>query len=166
MTVTDVRKDPQTLTMTVAAVFDVPIERAWQLWADPRLLERWWGPPGYPATFIEHDLRAGGRTSYYMTGPEGDRSHGWWRVNLAEPPRRIELEDGFANENGEPNPDMPTMRMQVDLSERSGGGTQMAIVTTFPSEQAMEQLLTMGMDEGMRAALGQIDDLLRADAST
>ena len=57
------------------------------------------------------------------------------------------------------------MRMQVDLSERSGGGTQMAIVTTFPSEEAMEQL-TMGMDEGMRAALGQIDDLLRADAST
>jgi uncharacterized protein YndB with AHSA1/START domain len=166
MTVTDVRKDPQTLTMTVSAEFDVPIERAWQLWEDPRLLERWWGPPGYPATFVEHDLRAGGRTSYYMTGPEGDRSHGWWRVDLAEPPRRIELEDGFANENGEPNPDMPTMRMQVDLSERSGGGTQMAIVTTFPSEQAMEQLLTMGMDEGMRAALGQIDDLLRADAST
>ena len=166
MTVTDVRKDPQTLTMTVAAEFDVPIERAWQLWADPRLLERWWGPPGYPATFVEHDLRAGGRTSYYMTGPEGDRSHGWWRVNVAEPPRHIELEDGFANEDGEPNPDMPTMRMQVDLSERSGGGTQMAIVTTFPSEEAMEQLLTMGMDEGMRAALGQIDDLLRADAST
>jgi uncharacterized protein YndB with AHSA1/START domain len=166
MTVTDVRKDPQTLTMTVAAEFDVPIERAWQLWADPRLLERWWGPPGYPATFVEHDLSAGGRTSYYMTGPEGDRSHGWWRVNVAEPPRHIELEDGFAKDDGEPNPDMPTMRMQVDLSERSGGGTQMAIVTTFPSEEAMQQLLAMGMDEGMRAALGQIDDLLRADAST
>ena len=122
MTVTDVRKDPQTLTMIVFAEFDVPIERAWQLWEDPRLLERWWGPPAYPATFVEHDLRAGGRMTYYMTGPEGDRSHGWWRVEVAEPPRRIELEDGFATADGDPNPEMPTMRMRVDLSERAGGG--------------------------------------------
>jgi uncharacterized protein YndB with AHSA1/START domain len=86
-------------------------------------------------------------------------------VTAVEAPRRIELEDGFANADGEPNPEMPTMRMQVDLRERSGGGTEMEIVTTFPSEEAMQQLLTMGMDEGMRAALGQIDDLLRADVS-
>jgi uncharacterized protein YndB with AHSA1/START domain len=165
MTVTDVRKDPETLTMTVSTQFDAPIERVWQLWEDPRLLERWWGPPTYPATFVEHALRPGGRTTYYMTGPEGDRSHGWWRVTAVEAPRRIELEDGFANADGEPNPEMPTMRMQVDLRERSGGGTEMEIVTTFPSEEAMQQLLTMGMDEGMRAALGQIDDLLRADVS-
>jgi uncharacterized protein YndB with AHSA1/START domain len=165
MTVTDVRKDPQALTMTVTAEFDVPIERAWRLWEDPRLLERWWGPPTYPARFVEHDLRAGGRMSYYMTGPEGDRSHGWWRVNVAEPPRHIELEDGFADADGQPNPEMPTMQMQVDLSERAGGGTQMEIVTSFPSEEAMQQLLTMGMEDGMREALGQIDELLRADVS-
>ena len=108
--------------------------------ADPRLLERWWGPPTYPATFVEHDLRPGGRTSYYMTGPEGDRSRGWWKVIAAEAPSRIEFEDGFAGDDGEPNPEMPAMRMQVDLSERPGGGTRMAIVTTFPSTEAMEQM--------------------------
>ena len=166
MTVTGVQKDPENLTMTVSAEFDAPIERVWRLWQDPRLLERWWGPPTYPATFVEHDLRPGGRASYYMTGPEGDRSHGWWRVSVADAPRRIELEDGFASEDGQPNPDMPTMRMQVDLSERPGGGTQMAVVTTFPSAESMEQLLTMGMEEGITAAAGQMDDLLRADVSS
>ena len=164
MTVTDVRKDPATRTMTVSAEFDASIERVWELWQNPRLLERWWGPPTYPATFVEHDLRPGGRTSYYMTGPEGDRSRGWWKVIAAEAPSRIEFEDGFAGEDGEPNPEMPVMRMQVDLSERSGGGTRMAIVTTFPSTEAMEQLLTMGMEEGLTAAMGQMDDLLSADA--
>ena len=79
MTVTDVRKDPATRTMTVSAEFDASIERVWELWQNPRLLERWWGPPTYPATFVEHDLRPGGRTSYYMTGPEGDRSRGGGR---------------------------------------------------------------------------------------
>jgi len=164
VTVTDVRKDPTTRTMTVSAEFDAPIERVWELWQDPRLLERWWGPPTYPATFVEHDLRPGGRTSYYMTGPAGDRSGGWWKVIAAEPPRRIEFEDGFAGEDGEPNPGMPTMQMRVDLSERPRGGTHMAIVTTFPSTEAMEQLLTMGMEEGMTLAMGQMDGLLSADA--
>ena len=41
MTVTAVRKDPQALTMTIDAEFDAPPERVWQLWADPRQLERW-----------------------------------------------------------------------------------------------------------------------------
>ena len=164
MTVTDVRKDPTTRTMTVSAEFDASIERVWELWQNPRLLERWWGPPTYPATYVEHDLRPGGRTSYYMTGPEGDRSRGWWKVIAADAPSRIEFEDGFAGDDGEPNPEMPVMRMQVDLSARSGGGTRMAIVTTFPSAEAMEQVLTMGMEEGLTAAMGQMDDLLSADA--
>lgn len=30
---------------------------------------------------------------------------------------------------------------------------------------AMDQMLSMGMEEGMVAAAGQIDDLLRADVS-
>jgi hypothetical protein len=71
MTVTDVRKDPAALTMTVASEWDAPIARVWQLWADPRKLERWWGPPTYPATVVEHDLRPGGKVSYFMTSPRG-----------------------------------------------------------------------------------------------
>ena len=49
-----------------------PIARVWALWADPRKLERWWGPPTFPATVLEHDLRPGGKVSYYMTSPEGE----------------------------------------------------------------------------------------------
>jgi len=50
MTVTSVDKDLDDLTLTLTADFDAPIERVWELWADPRKLERWWGPPEYPAT--------------------------------------------------------------------------------------------------------------------
>ena len=47
MTVTAVRKDAEALTLTLDAEFEAPAERVWQLWADPRQLERWWGPPTY-----------------------------------------------------------------------------------------------------------------------
>ena len=49
MPVVEIHKDPQTLTMTVTAQFAVPVGRVWAAYADPRLLERFWGPPEWPA---------------------------------------------------------------------------------------------------------------------
>ena len=161
MTVKDVEKDPATLTMVVTAEFDAPVERVWQLWADPRQLERWWGPPTYPATVVDHDLVPGGTVSYVMTGPEGDKARGWWRILAVDAPHSLEVEDGFADDTGAPNPDMPSMIMSVVLSDE-GGVTQMVTTTTFPSREAMEQLVNMGMEDGLRAAMAQMDEILAA----
>jgi len=61
MPVTDVKHDLDALTLTITADFAAPVERVWDVYADPRQLERVWGPPGYPATFVDHDLVPGGR---------------------------------------------------------------------------------------------------------
>jgi len=159
MSVTDVQKDPASLTLTITSEFAAPVARVWQVWEDPRQLERWWGPPTYPATVVDHDLTPGGKVSYFMTGPEGDQHHGWWRVVAVDAPHRLEFEDGFADDTGTPNPDLPVTVTRVSLTEKAGR-TQMAIETTFPSLEAMEQVISMGAEEGMKAALGQIDDLL------
>ncbi len=160
MTVTAVRKDPARLTMTVDAEFDASPDRIWQLWADPRQLERWWGPPAYPATVTAHDLRTGGRVEYHMTGPSGDQPHGYWEVLEAEPPRRLVFRDGFANADGTPDSDMPLTEARVTITALGGGRTRMSIENRFPDAAAMEQLLGMGMEEGMREAVGQIDRIL------
>ena len=164
MTVTTVEKNTETLTLMITADLDAPIVRAWQLWADPRQLERWWGPPTYPATFVDHDLSPGGVVTYFMTGPEGDQSRGWWRVIEVNAPNRLEFEDGFADENGHPNLDMPTMNIRADLRDRPDGGTRMTITTSFSSLSDMETIIEMGMEEGMAAAIGQMDDLLVVEA--
>ena len=96
MTVTAVRKDPDALTLTLTAEFDASPERVWDLWADPRKHERWWGPPSYPATFTAHDLAPGGHVEYHMTGPTGDQPHGFWDIVEADPPTRLIFVDGFA----------------------------------------------------------------------
>ncbi|MDO8733190.1 MAG: SRPBCC domain-containing protein [Actinomycetota bacterium] len=160
MTVTKVLKDPSTCSMTVTAEFDAPLDRVWQLWADPRLLERWWGPPTYPATFLKHDLTEGGLVTYFMTGPEGDQPRGLWRVVEVAPPRLLVVEDAFADETGAAIADMPVTLMRVDLTERDVGGTSVSIRSTFASVEAMEQLVAMGMDEGVRQAMGQMDAIL------
>ncbi len=164
MPVKSVHKDPEKLTMTLTAEFDAPIDRVWQVWEDPRRLERWWGPPTYPATFVDHDLTPGGHVGYYMTGPEGDKHHGWWTVIAVEAPRRLEFEDGFADDSGNPNHQMPTTTTVVTLADQAGG-TVMTIETRFPSLEAMEQLVEMGMEEGFTGAVNQIDGLLAASSS-
>jgi uncharacterized protein YndB with AHSA1/START domain len=164
MTVTAVRKDPDALTMTLDAEFDASPERVWQLWADPRQLDRWWGPPTYPATFTKHDLAPGSRVEYHMTGPEGDQPKGFWDILEADAPHRLLVRDGFANDDGTPNEEMPTGEFVVTISEVGGGRTRMSIENRFPSQEAMEQLLAMGQEEGMKQALGQIDAILAEDA--
>lgn len=71
MTVTRVDTDYDNLTLTVIADFDAPIDEVWELWSDPRKLERWWGPPGSPTTFDKHDLSPGGEVTYFHAGPKG-----------------------------------------------------------------------------------------------
>ena len=143
-----------------AVVNSGSVERAWQLWADPRQLERWWGPPTHPATVVEHDLTPGAAVRYYMTSPEGEKYHGLWEVVSVDPPRSVELLDRFADDSGAANPDLPTTEMTVSLTERAGGGTVMTLRSTFASVEAMEQLVAMGMEEGLKEALGQIEAVL------
>jgi uncharacterized protein YndB with AHSA1/START domain len=163
MTVTAVHKDPHALTLTLDAEFDAPPERVWELWADPRQLERWWGPPTYPATFTKHDLTPGARIEYYMTSPEGERFGGFWEVEEVDPPRSLVVRDGFANEDGSPNTEMPVGQFRVQIVDAGEGRSRMSIVSKHPSTEAMELVLAMGMEEGLTAAVGQIDDILAED---
>lgn len=164
MTVTAVRKDPDALSMTITALFDASPERVWQLWADPRQLERWWGPPTYPATVTAHDLAPGSRVEYHMTGPDGDQPRGFWDIVEAVAPRSLVFRDGFANDDGTPNTDLPSTESRVTIEEIGDGRTRMSIDSIFPSREAMEQVLAMGMEEGLKQAVGQIDAILAEDA--
>lgn len=164
MPVTSIDMNEAALTMRVTSHYDAPVDRVWQMWADPSLLERWWGPPTYPATVTEHDLRPGGTVRYHMTGPEGDVHGGWWSISVVEPPHLLEFEDGFADADGGKNDQLPTISNRVTLEEE-GGRVRMTIETHFASTEAMSQLAAMGIEEGIRAATGQIDSLLEELAS-
>ena len=83
------------------------------------------------------------------------------------PRTRLEFEDGFADDPERPTPDMPVTTIRV-VARRAAPTAAPGWPSrpTFPSVDAMEQLIAMGMDEGMAEALGQIDELLQVDAST
>jgi len=159
MPVTSITSDPVALTLTAVGDYPVSVARLWKAWADPRQLERFWGPPVWPATFTRHDMTVGGRSEYFMSGPNGELSAGFWSFLRVEPEALFEIEDGFANPDGTANTDLPGTRMVVEFKE-TGDGSRFIATSTFPSVQAMENLVEMGMVEGLRGALGQMDDML------
>ncbi len=164
MPITDVIKDPHALTMRVTAEFPVSLRRLWDAYADPRQLERFWGPPTWPASFTRHDMAVGGRSEYTMRGPDGGTSSGYWEFLAVDAPRGFEVRDGFLRDDGTPNEDMPSMRMVFEFQE-TPTGSRVVTTTHFPSAEALQQLLEMGMEEGMRQAMGQMDAALADLAS-
>jgi uncharacterized protein YndB with AHSA1/START domain len=152
-------KDLENHTLTVTATFDHPQHKVWDLYADPRKLERIWGPPSHPATVVEHDLTPGGVMRYYMTSPEGEKYHGLWTITAVEPGRSFTADDFFADAEGNPLPDMPATHFSFTFTE-SDGRTTMRTISSYASSEALEQVLAMGMEDGMREAMGQIDGVL------
>lgn len=159
MPITEVVSNAEALTISIVADYPVPLARLWDAYADPRKLERFWGPREWPATFTRHDMAVGGYSHYHMTGPDGTISRGWFRFLTVTPHELIEVEDGFADENGTPNTSMPAMRMTFRF-EATESGSRFRSVTYFNSLEEMEKLVQMGMMEGMRSAMSQIDDVL------
>ena len=159
MTVITTTKDVESLTLTLVAEFDSTPDRVWEVWEDPRKLERWWGPPTFPATFTRHDFVVGGESRYFMTGPAGETPRGWWRIDAIEKPRRLDFANGLAGDDGEPAPDVEPMSGYVTF-EATDSGTRMTAVTCFVDAAQMQTFLDMGMQEGMTQAIGQIDALL------
>ncbi len=159
MTVISTIKDSENLTLTLVADLDATPEQVWAVWEDPRTLERWWGPPTWPATFTRHDFVVGGESRYHMTGPDGETSRGYWQMQAIDKPNRIDFMNGLAGPDGEPAPDMPPMSGHVTFEAR-GAGTRMTAVSRFLDLAQMETMLGRGMAEGMGEAIGQIDKIL------
>jgi len=159
MPVTDVQRDLDTLTLTITADFAAPPARIWQVYADPCQLEKVWGPPSYPATVVDHDLTPGGRMTYFMTGPDGDKHAGYWQITAVAKPTGFAFVDGFADLDFNPNPELPVSNNVFTFAEHDGG-TRATYVSTYESADALQTVLDMGVVEGASSAINQIDELI------
>ena len=154
MPLTSVTKDAGRLTLTVVGDYSVPQQRLWDAFADPRQLERFWGPPFAPATFTRHDMKVGGRAEYFLTGPKGEKWSGSWKFTAVNPISSFEAHDGEDNAEDENMPS--SMKFAFEATPT---GSRMTVVTQFSSIEAMEQV-AVGMEEGLRAAMPQLDAVL------
>ena len=170
MPVTNVTKDPENLTMTVVADFAAPLQRVWDAYTDPRQIEKFWGPPELPGDV--HPPRCVPRRFVRLLHDRPGRLHPRWLlgVDRCEGPRgpqtlrSFEVKDGFAKPDGTPNTEMPTGRMVFHF-EPTDTGSRVIVTSFHNSADDFAMVVEMGQEEGMREAMGQIDDVLADLAS-
>ncbi|MGV9712771.1 SRPBCC family protein [Gordonia sp. NPDC003424] len=161
MPVTNVTHDIDARTLTITAEFAAPVERIWQIYADPRQLEKIWGPPTYPATVVDHDFTPGGRVTYFMTSPEGEKFAGYWIIDSIDEPQGFSFHDGFADAEFNPVENLPVSRNDYSFAEE-GGRTVATFLSSYESAEDLQKVLEMGIVEGASGAINQIDDLVAA----
>jgi uncharacterized protein YndB with AHSA1/START domain len=159
MPVTSVVTDPEALTLTLTADFAAPADRLWKAFTEPRQLERFWGPPGYPSTFTSFDFTVGGKAQYKMTSPQGEESFGSWEFLEIDPQSSFAVLDQFADADGNPVEEMPASRITFGIAG-TPTGARLVSTTYFTSHESLEQLVGMGMVEGATMAMNQLDRVL------
>lgn len=155
----DVHKEARSIT--VERSFNASLDPVWAAWTEADILCQWWAPKPYVCVVTGLDFREGGRWSYYMQGPEGDRHHCFFDYTSVKPKTSFSGTDGFCDEQGVINTEMPRMTWTSSFSE-SDGRTLVSIRIDLDSAEDLEKIITMGFKEGFTQGLDQLDALLAA----
>ena len=152
-------KDLANKRLVVEREFDAPVSQVWRAWTDSDLLEQWWAPKPWKAVTKKMDFREGGSWLYGMNGPEGEIQ--WCKATYDKiiPQKRYMGFDGFCDENGNINEQMPGMQWDVEFVDK-GELTLVKLTVSFASEEDMQKIVEMGFQEGFSAAHDNLDELL------
>jgi uncharacterized protein YndB with AHSA1/START domain len=148
--------------LVVSRAFTAPRSLVWKAYTEPERLKHWWSPGDWTLPVCEVDLRVGGAWRYCMKGPDGTEA--WAKAVYREisPPERLAYLDSFTDADGTVRSDLPQLPVVIDFSE-SGGRTTVTFRTTFKSAAQRDQLVDMGMLEGLGMSLDKLDAHLASD---
>lgn len=148
-------------TITIQREFNAGISRVWDAYTQSTLLEQWWAPQPWKARTKHMDFREGGRWHYAMASPEGEEHWALARFDNIRPQKGFTVRDAFADEEGNILEDMPQARWEVTFTEQNQA-TLVEFHIRFDDRESLEQNLDMGFEEGIRAAMKNLDALLAA----
>ena len=151
--------DKENNTMTVRREFAAKRHLVWDAHTKSELLEQWFAPKPFTAKTKTMDFREGGYWLYAMVGPEGEEH--WARMDYTEinPIESYRTFDGFCDENGNLNAELPRASWDVSFQEL-GENSLVETIVTYQSLADLETVIKMGIKEGLTAALENLDDLL------
>ncbi|HLT09008.1 MAG TPA: SRPBCC domain-containing protein [Cyclobacteriaceae bacterium] len=146
-------------TIAIQREFDAQISLVWSAWTTSELLDQWWGPKPWRAETKEMDFREGGHWHYAMVGPEGEKH--WSRAAFIKivDEKSFSVKDGFCDEEGEINPNMPQSLWENQFNQQQGK-TLVSMYLSFDTVHDLDQNLEMGFQEGFTMCLNQLDELL------
>jgi uncharacterized protein YndB with AHSA1/START domain len=145
--------------ITVRREFAARRQLVWDCHTKSDLLDQWFAPKPLMTKTKHMDFREGGYWHFAMITPEGQE---YWNRTDYQKIRPIDFytaRDGFSDANGTVNADLPTATMDVTFGD-IGDRTLVTTVVQYASAEALQTVIDMGMQEGLRSTLGRLDELL------
>ncbi len=153
-------------TLIVERTFNAPKSKVWKAYTTREMLAQWWGPRGWE-TIIKHlEFKDGGSWHYGMKCVDENQKEwfgmtSWGKFTYANirPEESFEYTDIFCDEQGDPIPNMPSSHSELTLVEHDGK-TTVTTKVTYASEEALAQVLEMGMEEGLTQTLDKLEEVV------
>ncbi|MGQ0540356.1 MAG: SRPBCC domain-containing protein [Blastocatellia bacterium] len=148
--------------LVITREFDAPRDLVWQVWTEPKHIEKWFGPEGFNTRVKSMDFRQGGKWEYVMIGPDG-AEYPFGGVYLEiEPIEKVVSTNEFGEEYTERNPDisMPKIMSVTTLFEDHGTTTRVVIKTTHATAEDRKKHEEMGVVAGWNSSFDKMDDYL------
>ena len=151
--------EKQDKTIRITRDFKAPVDKVWKAFTEKEILDKWWGPSPWRAETKTMDFREGGHWIYAMVGPENEKH--WARMNYIsiDPQKSYDLEDGFSDENGVMNKELPVSKGKSTFTS-TADGTRVEMSIVYPTEADVQKIVEMGFEEGISICLEQLDQLL------
>lgn len=151
--------DKEKNTITIRREFAAEKQLVWDCYTKSELLDQWFAPKPFTTKTKHMDFSEGGHWHYSMIDPEGPEY--WNRMDYLKisPVDSYSALDGFCDENGELNPQMPRANWDVTFSDL-GKNAMVQTIVTYKSLESLEMVIQMGMKEGLESTLERLDELL------
>lgn len=151
--------DKENNTMTIKREFAANRQLVWDCYTKSELLDQWFAPRPLTTKTKSMDFREGGHWHYAMIAPDGQEFWGWMDYRTIKPVENYTAMDGFCDETGALNPDLPRSNWDVTFTENSGRSFVLTIVH-YNSAEELQKVIDMGMKEGLTSTLERLDELL------
>ncbi len=151
--------DKENHLLNVTREFAAPIARVWDAYTKSELLDQWWAPRPWKARTKTMNFEEGGHWLYAMVGPEGEEHWGRMDFISIQHHKKFVAQDVFCDADGNPNSELPSASFTTSFRE-AGDHTIVNIITKYPSDEQLEQVINMGMKEGLTMAMENLDELL------
>jgi uncharacterized protein YndB with AHSA1/START domain len=155
----DFKADRAKGELTITRVFDAGRQLVWDCHTKQELLDQWFAPKGLTTRTKHMDFREGGHWHYAMLTPDGQSF--WSRLDYTaiDPIDSYAAMDGFCDETGVVNPDMPRSQWRVTFADLSGR-TLVTTMVLYASPDDLQKSIDMGLEGGMASTLERLDELL------
>ena len=151
--------DATARTITVRREFAGKRQLVWDCHTKSEYLDQWFAPKPLTTKTRHMDFREGGYWHYAMMTPEGEAY--WNRLDYLtiRPIDGYTGLDGFSDESGNVNPDLPRSNLDVTFSEQ-GDHTIVTTIVLYASSDDLQKVIAMGLRDGLASTLERLDELL------